>query len=113
MRKSKRLDGRHHVNIDACISLDHGLVSGRLFDISWRGAFFVPEAALVDTKILDASEALEVLRNPGNASLAYGDRWSSWQHAEIRWCGLSTTHQSVGVGLRFDGELRDMIPELD
>lgn len=112
-RFNDRAEARNHVALDGTLEFQQGLLAGKLFDISRNGAFFCPEAGLVDGRYCGPKEAVRVIESGAQGVVRVAGDHEMVRNIEVRWSGASKDHWCWGMGIRFDEQLWDPPPHID
>jgi PilZ domain len=114
--RTPRRAPRRQVEFEGAVHLGGDLLVGSVLDLSPHGAFFRPEAGVIEgafTQIDPRRPPLRVhdqitvdIRHVGGTVATT---------ATVRWLGHSDLHHTAGVGLEFAFELRHaaLLPKLD
>jgi hypothetical protein len=102
---AQRRSEREIVFRNAEVRADENLLVGTVLDVSQHGAFFRPEAGVIDGSFLQIDAAVSWLGSGSWVDLAMqvdleGQRWLRTP-ATVRWTGENSRHQCLGVGLQF------------
>src|SRR5688500_18441857 len=111
-----RRHSRRSVELEAAVHRGTDLLVGSLLDLSPGGAFFRPEAGVIEGAFMQLDPRSPPLRVNDELELDIRHRSGLIVTiARVRWVGRSDLHGTAGVGLQFPEELRStvLLPKLD